>query len=65
MMARLAIFVVLVITGWRIVKSVQINSTSLPSILYFILYLCIVETAPIVCIARAVVLLSGEAEWSK
>lgn len=65
MMARLAIFVVLVITGWRIVKSVQINSTSLPSILYFILYLCIVEIAPVICIARVVGLISGVAEWSE
>lgn len=64
LMARLAILVILVITGWRIAKSVQINSTSLPSILYFILYLCIVEIAPVICIARAIILISGTAGWS-
>lgn len=57
---KIACFAILLITCWRIIKSIRINSTSLPSLLYFILYLCIVEAMPIICIARLVIILSGK-----
>lgn len=57
-MWKAAIGIILLVTAWRIAKSAKINSTSLPSILYFILYLCIVEIAPVVCIARVVMLMN-------
>lgn len=40
-------------------KAMRINMTSLPTILYFILYLCVVEAAPLVCLARLAFLASS------
>lgn len=57
---KIACFAMLLVTCWRIIKSIKINLTSLPSLLYFILYLCIVEVIPIICIARLVIILSGK-----
>ncbi len=61
-MGKTAIGLVLLVTSWRIAKTAKINSTSLQSILYFILYLCIVEIAPALCIARIAMLAYGTAE---
>lgn len=47
-----AAFVIIVVSLVRLSKVIRINMTSLPTILYFILYLCIVEAAPLVCLAR-------------
>lgn len=57
---KIACFAIVLVTSWRIIKSIKINLTSLPSLLYFILYLCIVEVTPIICIAKVVILLSGK-----
>ncbi len=58
-LGKVAVGIVCALTAWRVVKTLKINLTSAPSILYFILYLCIVEIAPLVCIARAMAL-SGD-----
>lgn len=47
-----AVFVIIAVSSLRLSKVIRINMTSLPTILYFILYLCIVEAAPLVCLAR-------------
>lgn len=47
-----AAFVIIAVSLVRLSKVIRINMTSLPTILYFILYLCIVEAAPLVCLAR-------------
>lgn len=47
-----AAFVIIAVSMVRLSKVIRINMTSLPTILYFILYLCIVEAAPLVCLAR-------------
>lgn len=47
-----AAFVIIAVSLVRLGKVIRINMTSLPTILYFILYLCIVEAAPLVCLAR-------------
>lgn len=60
-LGRVAVGVVCLLTAWRVVKTLKINSGSAPSILYFILYLCTVEIAPLICIARAMALSSGRA----
>lgn len=49
---ELGIGVLVVVSVWRVVRSLQINSGSLGSIVYFILYLCVVEIAPLVCLWR-------------
>lgn len=60
-LGKAAVAVVCALTAWRVVKTLKINLTSAPSILYFILYLCIVEIAPLICIARAMALSGGRA----
>ncbi len=45
-------FVIIAVTLLRIGKTMRINLTDLPTILYFILYLCIVEATPIICITK-------------
>ncbi len=45
-------FVIIAVTLLRIGKTMRINLTDLPTILYFILYLCIVEAVPLVCITK-------------
>lgn len=47
-----ASFVIIAITLLCLGKVLRINMTSLPTIFYFILYLCIVVAAPLVCLAR-------------
>ncbi|MGN0028401.1 MAG: DUF4271 domain-containing protein [Marinilabiliaceae bacterium] len=47
-----AAFVIIAVSLVRLSKVIRINMTSLPTILYFILYLCTVEAAPLVCLAR-------------
>ena len=47
-----AVSVIVFVTILRVGKSIRINLTSLLTILYFILYLCIVELAPLACLAR-------------
>lgn len=60
-LGKVAAGVVCALTAWRVVKTLKINLTSAPSILYFILYLCTVEIAPLICIARAMALSGGRA----
>lgn len=47
-----ACFVIIATSLLCLGKTMRINMTSLPTILYFILYLCIVEAAPLVCLFR-------------
>lgn len=51
-----AAFVIIAVTLLCLGKLMRINLASLPTILYFILYLCIVEAAPLVCLARLAML---------
>lgn len=51
-----ACFVIIAVTLLCLGKLMRINMTSLPTILYFILYLCIVEAAPLVCLAKLAML---------
>lgn len=52
-----ATLVIIVVTLMRVGKTMRINMNDFPTVSYFILYLCIVEAAPIVCIVRIVKLL--------
>ncbi len=51
--------VLMLLSIWRTLKSLQINSRSFGAIVYFILYLCIVEIAPLVCLWRSLGMIWG------